>query len=363
MGIQVYLGLSNGEARTVNSYNDKVFWVPMKEPNPHILISGSSGSGKTETLKVLCQELKDQGVPLLIFDFHNDFIDFADQIIPEKKFRMHPLQILQGEKPMDVVYKISSILTNTFNSITPVQEGTIREAIKKFYKSSGIEDLHQPFHGTTKLLPFRRFPDFVQIAAVDQRTLSSIKVKLDILFDYELFDAYQDSIDFDSLLRKTTVFQLKNAPSDHVKRIVTEIMINKLIQYSYNLEQSKALRLFCMIDEAHRMVYPGSPIDTLLREARKYGIGVILASQRATDFNENILANAGTIITFKQNLAKDAKYIARNKWGDQDQLMNANRGVGFIRMSSKKIAVPVSVVSLADREAKRGKVVVKGETI
>jgi DNA phosphorothioation-dependent restriction protein DptH len=355
MGVQVYLGLSNGEARTVNSYNDKIFWEPQKEPNPHLLISGSSGSGKTETLKVICQELKSQGVPLLIFDFHNDFLGFADQVIHEKNVRMHPLQILKGEKPIDVVYKISSILTNTFNSITPVQEGTIREAIKHFYKESKITNLHEPLTEAPTLLPFTLFPDFLAIASMDQRTLSSIKVKLDILFDYELFDARYDSIDFDSLLTGTTVFKLKNAPSDHVKRIVTEIMINKLIQYSYNLEQSKDLRLFCLIDEAHRMVYPGSPVDTLLREARKYGIGVILASQRATDFNETILANAGTIITFKQNLAKDARYIAKNKWGDQEQLMNAVPGVGYIRMSSRKIAMPVSIVSLADRQEKKTK--------
>jgi len=359
MGVQIYLGLSNGEARTVNSYNDKIFWEPQKEPNPHLLISGSSGSGKTETLKVICQELKSQGVPLLIFDFHNDFLGFADQVIHEKNVRMHPLQILKGEKPIDVVYKISSILTNTFNSITPVQEGTIREAIKQFYKESKITNLHEPLTEAPILLPFTLFPDFLAIASMDQRTLSSIKVKLDILFDYELFDAKYDSIDFDSLLTGTTVFKLKNAPSDHVKRIVTEIMINKLIQYSYNLDQSKDLRLFCLIDEAHRMVYPGSPIDTLLREARKYGIGVILASQRATDFNETILANAGTIITFRQNLIKDARYIAKNKWGDQDQLMNASVGIGYIRLSSRKIALPVSIVSLADRQERKPKVVIK----
>ena len=82
-----------------------------------------------------------------------------------------------------------------------------------------------------------------------------------------------------------------------------------------------ALERYDNIDEAHRTSYPGSPVDTLFREARKYGIGVILASQRATDFNEVLLSNAGTIITLKQNLMKDARYIARNNWAREDTLL------------------------------------------
>jgi DNA helicase HerA-like ATPase len=122
-------------------------------------------------------------------------------------------------------------------------------------------------------------------------------------------------------------------------------MLNKLIQYSYHLEQSKEIRLFCIIDEAHRMVYPGPPLDTLFREARKYGIGVILASQRATDFNENILANASSIISLKQNLRKDARHIAKNKWADEEQLLNLDPGQGFIRLpKTSKKALAITIV-------------------
>ena len=92
MGLQVFLGLSNGEARTVNSYNDKIFWEPQKEPNPTYCSLAVQVLVKTETLKVLCHEIKRQGIPLLIFDFHNDFLTFADTIIHEKNVRMHPLQ-------------------------------------------------------------------------------------------------------------------------------------------------------------------------------------------------------------------------------------------------------------------------------
>lgn len=354
MVIEVILGLSDGELKTVNSFNHVIKWYPQKEVNPHLLISGCSGSGKTETLKVICHELKRQNIPLLIFDFHNDFLSFADIVINEKNVKMHPLQILPGEKPLDVVYKVSSILKNTFGSITDVQEGTIREAMKQFYFASGIKDLRIPLSEKIILLPFADFINYIEKASADQRTKGSLKVKLDILFDYELFDAHSDSIDFDSLLSNITIFQLKNAPSDDVKRTVTELMLNKLIQYSYHLEQSNDIRLFCIIDEAHRMVYPGSPLDTLFREARKYGIGVILASQRATDFNETILANASSIISLKQNLKKDARHIAKNRWADEDQLLNLDTGHGFIRLpKTSKTALALSIIPLKERIKKK----------
>jgi len=346
--LDIFLGRCNDP----NFWNQNIYWKPQKEQNPHLLISGMSGSGKTETLKVICHELRNQGVPLLIFDFHNDFTAFGDNLINEKNIKIHPLQVLIGQKPKDVVYQVSSILKHTFDSLTPVQEGTIRSAIKKFYKDSGIYDLSELNDGSIQLLPFLEFKECLRDVTADQRTRTSIDVKLDILFDYEVFSAQKDAINFDSLMNKSTIFQLKNAPSDDVKQIVAELMINKLINYSYHQDQTKKIRLYCILDEAHRMVYAGSPIDKLMREARKYGIGVILASQRATDFNEVLLANSGAILTLKQNLAKDAKYIAKNKWGDPERLMNAKQGEGYIRFSSEKRAIEVQIVPLYDRKLK-----------
>jgi len=348
---KIWLGLENFDRkRNLDNWDEKIFWIPQKEHNQHMLVSGGSGSGKTETLKVICSELKRNNIPVLIFDFHNDFGDFADNIVNEDNLRIHPLQVLPGEKPIDVAYKVSSILKNSFKELTVIQEGTIRKAIIEFYRDCGINDLYKKVEVAPKIKPFRKFKEYFSKVSQDKRTVTSIEIKLDILFDYELFlDADENSINFDKLLEKNSVFQLKHAPSDDVKKIVAELMISKLIQHSYNLEQTKKIRLYCIIDEAHRMAYPGSPVDTLFREARKYGIGIVLASQRATDFNEVLLSNAGTIMTLKQNLIKDARYIAKNNWGREETLMRADPGEGFIKFSSDQSAKYIQILMIEER--------------
>jgi DNA phosphorothioation-dependent restriction protein DptH len=60
------------------------------------------------------------------------------------------------------------------------------------------------------------------------------------------------------------------------------------------------LRCFVVIDEAHRMVSgSGSAIDKLLREGRKFGIGVILASQQPEDFTSVAFSNTATKLIFQ----------------------------------------------------------------
>ena len=350
--IKIWLGYEDEDyKRSLDNWDDRVFWIPQKEINQHMLISGCSGSGKTETLKVICCELKKNGIPLLIFDFHNDFGEFADYVVNEENIKIHPLQILKGEKPIDVVYKVSAILKNSFKDLTVIQEGVIRKAIIKFYEDSGITDLHKVNDGSYKILPFRKFRKYFAEVTSDERTVKSLEIKLDILFDYEVFaNADESSINFNDLLKRNTVFQLKHAPSDNVKKVVTELMINKLIQYSYTLEQTKKLRLYCIIDEAHRMAYNGSPIDKLFREARKYGIGIILASQRSTDFDETLLSNTGTVITLKQNLMKDALHISKNLWARKDTLLRLRPGQGYIKFSTDQQPKLIQIVSCEDRK-------------
>lgn len=295
--ISVYLGNNPKD-------NQKVFWIPKNEKNPHLITVGGSGSGKTETLKAIMLELKKQKVNSLIIDFHKDFKVFADNLIQIDKATLHPLEVQINETPLEVAYKVSKMISKVF-SLGEVQEAIIRDAIKLFYTKSGIKDLKEKNNGNVKLLPFREFREVLHESEIKGAGIPKLIAKISVLFDVDLFmNADSSSVSLDSIIKKSSVIELLELPTDEVKTLVADLLLNKLVNYLYIKGKSDDYWLYVVIDEAHRMMYEGSPVELLLRESRKYGVGIILASQRPTDFSETILANSGTILAFQESLDK-----------------------------------------------------------
>lgn len=325
-----------------------------KERSPHAVLIGGSGCGKTEALKAMCFEMKEMGVPSLTFDFHNDFSELSENLISldDENASINPLDLRIKEKPIDVAYKISDIFSNIFE-LTEIQQGIFRSAIKRYYFLSGIKDIKKEFSGKEKLLPFSIlreilmnpsgvFSLFEGISSeqkykiekesslnATEATFRSILTKLEIVFDTDLFmRSNQNSIPFKTMLSGTSVIQLHKYPTDNVKRIISEILIRNLINHFYfeGKSEESQVRLFCIIDEGHRMVYEGSPIDLLLRESRKYGVGCILASQGITDFSENVFRNVGITFSFSSSHEKD--------------ISDASKSMGKSREDYKKLDKP-----------------------
>ena len=68
--------------------------------------------------------------------------------------------------------------------------------------------------------------------------------------------------------------------------------------------------LIVVLDEAHKLSFDqGSPIEKLLREGRKFGLGLILASQQPDDFSPAAFSNTATKIVFQ--VGDDRSVISR----------------------------------------------------
>ena len=73
----------------------------------------------------------------------------------------------------------------------------------------------------------------------------------------------------------------------------------------------------CIIfDEAH-LAYNLKPLNILIKQARKYGIAFVVASQSAKDFHGSFFSNIASFLPLKST-AEDAKTIVKNTTGSFD---------------------------------------------
>ena len=343
--LKIYLGINT-------LTNQKIYWEPNKEYNPHMFLVGGSGSGKTETIKSIIFELKKQNMNSLIIDFHDDFKQFSDNLInlEESNVGLHPLEILPNEKPKDVAYKISQILKNIFK-LGEIQHANVRKAIMDFYILSGIKNLNEKIDKIIKLIDFIKLKDCILNLNATSNELNKLLSKLSIVFDTELFNNSFNSVSFKNMISKTTVLSLNEYPTDEIKALIAEIILRKLINYLYISGKSDKTNLFCIIDEAHRLTYDGSPIDQMLRESRKYGLGMILATQTSTDFTDIIIANTSTKLAFKSNLDKDASKLAQIYQIDKSKFKNLlNPGLGYSLFNSDNKSKKLQIVQAKKRD-------------
>ena len=70
------------------------------------------------------------------------------------------------------------------------------------------------------------------------------------------------------------------------------------------------MRVFAIVDEAYKLSYEET-LTELIREARKYGVGVLLASQSVKDFDRVVFDMVGTKIALQLE-GDDAKVMTGN---------------------------------------------------
>src|SRR4029078_3123980 len=73
---------------------------------------------------------------------------------------------------------------------------------------------------------------------------------------------------------------------------------------------SSRLSVFAVGDEAHKLAYEET-LTELIREARKYGVGIMLAAQSVKDFDAIVFDMVGTKIALQLE-GDDAKVMADN---------------------------------------------------
>jgi DNA phosphorothioation-dependent restriction protein DptH len=298
---------------------ETVFWDPYGSSNPHVLILGESGSGKTYTASRLVIELARAQIPSIVFDYGQGFS--LDHV--PAKFRkgtrilelqlsrdgigINPLQIFPVDLhgPATVAQRVADTFVRVYPRLGVQQHTILRRAVVDLLAEAGIsvEDKRTWSKASPSFRDLERKLEEYATAedAATRRAASSASSHVSTLFFFNTFRKTGHPLSWSDLLtcrNEVWILQLGGLEAS-VERAVTEFLIWSLVRY-FEVLGPGPLRCFVVLDEAHKLAFDaGSPVEKILREGRKFGLGGILASQQPEDFSPVAFANTATKVVFQ----------------------------------------------------------------
>jgi len=123
-----------------------------------------------------------------------------------------------------------------------------------------------------------------------------------------------------------TILDLSGIPTDILQTIsgtLLKIVFDSLF-WGQNLSiGGKEQPLLIVLEEAHNYLKAGEnsisskTVQNIAKEGRKYGIGLLLVTQRPSELDETVLSQCGTMVALRMNNSKDRGHI---KASIQDEL-------------------------------------------
>jgi DNA phosphorothioation-dependent restriction protein DptH len=300
----------------------EVFWNPdpsSGSANPHVLILGESGFGKTYTIASLTAELAQQNVPSIVFDYGQGFspatlpVGFTKAANPLELHAardgvdINPLQIFPSDLhgPVNVAQRVADTFARVYKRMGVQQHAVVRQAVLDVMADAKIT-VDAPKSWTLNLPAFEALQTKLQACGSNPRNAqarfaAAAASHISTVFVFNTFRQGGNKLAWSNLLRienRVVIIQLKGLEHS-LERAVTEFLLWSLIGFIEALGPGP-LRCFVILDEAHKLSFDlGAPVEKLLREGRKFGLGLILASQQPEDFSPVAFANTATKIVFQ----------------------------------------------------------------
>jgi len=294
----------------------------------HILITGMTGSGKTNLSFQILKELVNKNKPFLIFDWKRNYKDLKQ--LPEFKdltvirlgdkdcdFKFNPLIPPKGVEPKHWMAMLIDVMKHAF-FVGHGVEYFLRDGINKLYREFGI------YKGSNDYPTFTHLDILLKKKPAKGREMlwmsSTKRVLSSLTFTGLLGETFnsREENKIEELLNKNVVIEMDNLPTIE-KTFFVEALLLWIYEYR-KLEPKREIFKHCIvIEEAHHIVSKKKErsageetvIETILRMIREFGESVIVIDQEPQKVSDSILANTYCKICFTLGNGADVATIAK----------------------------------------------------
>lgn len=280
----------------------------------HLAILAATGSGKSNTVAVLSSRLSEQNGTVLIFDYHGEYYGSEIQNLNNIEPKINPLSLTPTE--FATLLEIRDNATIQYRILRKAFKSFLME-VKEKIKEGNVDygDLNSNF--STYLT------NKVDEVSKNEKRKDSKDEVINKIEDF--LDRYSEIIDFTSgdviekiKLGKVNVVNLSSLDEDGIDAVVSHYLRRVLTSRKDNKVKGKGgLRypVILVIEEAHVLLSKDNNTLTkhwagrIAREGRKFGVGLVIVSQRPKGIDENILSQMTNKIILKMTEPSDKKYV------------------------------------------------------
>ncbi len=317
--------------------------------NGSMVITGESGSGKSNACKVIIDQLFKSGCTVSILDPHGEYLGIADGIHAEVYDAARSginIFDLDGVGEKERSSELASMFRRIFR-LGEVQSYVLYRCLLYTYRNCA-ENGSSP---TIKTLLYTISRFKLHASGQEAHILEALEKRLSLIDS----GPFSRSISFGKLLSENSIILLSGLHTIEAQKVYMEGFLRKVYNSMQSLNGRK-LRIF--IDEAGKIA--DSPLPgRLAAEGRKYGIGLISVSQRAKSLDKDVNSNAALLISFYQREPEELNYLASyiaggTEMGRYAEVKKAIRGLrrGYAIVMDYSEPEPVIV---RFSEAKEGK--------
>jgi len=353
-GDAISLGaILDGQDRAVGEFH-----VPLATLNRHAFVAGATGSGKSQTVRHMLEQLTRAGVSWLAIEpVKSEYAAMAGRIAGSGKLTVinpsdpaaiplsvNPLAPEPGYPVQAHMDMVRALFLAAFDAHEPFPQ-IMAQALQRAYEDCGWDAV------TGSGLPGAPAPPAVPTLARLQA--SALEVIEDVGYGRELqadvrgfvqvrlrslrtgsagrFFEGGHPVDIGELLRRNVVLAIEDVANDEDKAFLIGTLIIRIVEHlrlRARAEPAAGLRHVIVIEEAHRLLRAGREgagahavelFASMLAEIRAYGEGIIIAEQIPAKLVPDVVKNTALKILHRLPAHDDRQIVGAAMNLDEDQ--------------------------------------------